>query len=190
MAVDLIRRVCGDTLMFRRAVDSLLSDKCGDPVAFCDRMHEVWAAAARLYLDQVEMSRCTLDGLNGKTEISEPHAVTNAGEEPAETELRIRARLRAYLEQLTIWNRYDLRNAMPASRGLRTKGDYIDALALHLPEIYAETIRLEDRARRFLTSPSEAVLSQAIVSAEHLGKNHISYVLPALEWLTEEDAWQ
>ncbi len=73
---------------------------------------------------------------------------------------------------------------------LKGKKDYIDLLALHLPEIYDETIRLEDWLHRLTLDPSEAVLTRAIVSAEHLSKNHIGYVLPALEWLIDINAWQ
>lgn len=187
--MNLLQRTCTDTLMFRQAVNSVLSHQCREPVVFRDCMYEIWVAAARLYLDQVEICKRDKDDLNAKLGTSEITAVKET-ENPADAEWRIRTRLRAHLEQLTIWERYQMHNAIPASRGLKGKKDYIDSLALHLPEIYGETIRLEDWLHRLMFDASEAVLTRAIVSAEHLGKNHISFVLPALEWLTDADAWQ
>jgi hypothetical protein len=189
MITNLLQRTCTDTLMFRQALSSLLSEQPSEPVVFRDYMYEIWAAASRLYLDQVEICKCDLDDLTARLDSSEI-TVAKETENPADAESRVRARLRAHLEQLTIWERYQMHNAIPASRGLRGKKDYIDSLALHLPEIYGETIRLEDWLHRLALGPTEAVLTRAIVSAEHLGRNHISYVLPALEWLADSDAWQ
>lgn len=189
MITKLLQRTCTDTLMFRQAVNSVLSDQPREPVVFRDCMYEIWAAASRLYLDQVEICKCDIDDLNARLDTSEITAAKEA-ENPADAEGRIRTRLRAHLEHLTIWERYQMHNAIPASRGLKEKKDYIDSLALHLPEIYGETIRLEDWLHRLIIDPSEATLTRAVISAEHLGKNHISYVLPALEWLADADAWQ
>jgi hypothetical protein len=175
--------------MFRQAVDSVLSDQSSEPAVFRDCMYEIWVGASRLYLDQVEIHECDVDDLNATLATIQ---ITAAKEKdnPADAEGRIRTRLRAHLEKLTIWDRFQMHNAIPASRGLKEKEDYIDSLALHLPEIYGETIRLEDLLHRLILDPSETALTRALISAEHLGKNHISYVLPALEWLTDADAWQ
>lgn len=188
MITNLLQRMCTDTLMFRQSVNSVLSDQSRDPMVFRDCMYEIWVAASRLYLDHVELHKCDMDDINARIGTSDI-TIAKEIENPADAEDDIRTRLRAHLEQLPIWGRYDPRYAIPVSRGLKNKEDYMDALARHLPEIYAETLRLEDCAHRLLVHPSEAVLSRAIVSAEHLGRNHISFLLPALEWLTEDDAW-
>lgn len=190
MTWNSIQRLPMDTLRFRESINSLLSDIWTEPLMFCDHLYEVWLAVSRLYLDQVEIHKCTIDDLEAGMGVSGLLATANRVDELAATESQVRVRLRTYLEQLTIWDCYDAKNAIPISRGLKSKEDYIGVLALHLPEVYAETIRLEHCAHKLLADPSKEALSQAIVSAEHLGKNHISYVLPALEWLTDCDAWQ
>lgn len=67
--------------------------------------------------------------------------------------------------------------------------DYLNSIELHLPEIYGETIRIEAQGIEFLRSNDSGSLADVLVGLEHTGRNHISFVLRALDWLVDEISW-
>ena len=185
-----LQEVSSDASQFREAVDALLATDCTEPQLFCDRLYEIWITVSRLYLDMIEVYRWALPNSNEAAHGFESPATIKVNYDSIKTEQRIRVKLQKYLEELKIWDRYNGDHAIPIDRGLKSKADYVSTLSFHLPEIYAETISFEKYVKALSTNPSAAALAGAMVSAQHLGKHHASYVLPALEWLTNLDAWR
>jgi hypothetical protein len=66
----------------------------------------------------------------------------------------------------------------------------MDSFALHLPEIYEASFRVESYARAFQKSQSSTALASLGVGLQHLGRNHISFVRFALEWAADESSWK
>ncbi|MFZ0662947.1 MAG: hypothetical protein WAM66_09670 [Acidobacteriaceae bacterium] len=42
----------------------------------------------------------------------------------------------------------------------------------------------------FLASHVDSALVDLMVGLQHLGRNHTLFLLPALEWATDEDSWE
>ncbi len=73
---------------------------------------------------------------------------------------------------------------------LTTLEEYLNSIELHLPEIYGETLRIEIDGREFLQTNDSGSLAYLLVGLEHAGRNHISFVQRALDWLADEDSWE
>jgi len=65
----------------------------------------------------------------------------------------------------------------------------MNAFGLHLPEIYEEAVRAKGYAKRLLEESGDtgAFLT---VSLDHLCQNHVSFVIPALQWAADESTWR
>jgi hypothetical protein len=72
---------------------------------------------------------------------------------------------------------------------LHTLEDYKSRFALHLPEIYEEPFRVEICAKDFLASHSSSVLAEIDVGLGHLARNHVGFVLQALEGVVDVASW-
>jgi hypothetical protein len=95
----------------------------------------------------------------------------------------LRRRFRKRLEVLQGWSEFQPRNYFFNENQLRTREDYIDNLTLHLPEIYGETISLEDGLKARSLGDVELLSLMAHVA------HHVSYCRIALEILSEQDTW-
>jgi hypothetical protein len=104
-------------------------------------------------------------------------------------ERNLREKFRERLESSPCWIHFKPQNPSSADTGLKTLQDYIEKFTLHLPEIYEETLRVEVCAKSFLNNHNDSALAQLVVGLQHLGRNHISFVLQALEWAADEDSW-
>jgi len=105
-------------------------------------------------------------------------------------ERHLRDGLRQVLESSVSWQRdFKAENDFSDSTGLRTRGDYAAKITLHLPEIYEESFRVEALAKRFLQSHTNGTLEDLAVGLQHLGRNHIGFVLQTLEWAADEGSW-
>lgn len=106
-------------------------------------------------------------------------------------EKSLRENLLQRLESSTCWSRcFKPENSFSELTGLRSRQDYIDKLTLHLPEIYEESFRVEACTKDFLARREGSTLAQLAVGLQHRGRNHISFVLQALEWVADEDSWE
>ena len=106
-------------------------------------------------------------------------------------EKTLREKLHKELESSPCWSRhFKPENSFSELTGLRSRRDYTDKLTLHLPEIYEESFRVEACTKDFLASHDGSALAQLVVGLQHLGRNHISFVLQALEWAADEDSWE
>jgi hypothetical protein len=104
-------------------------------------------------------------------------------------EIEFRAKLKIRLESPAIWAWFEPDNPFSEMSGLRTLQDYKSSLTLHLPEIYGETFRVESCAKDFMKSASSSTLTELGVGLNHLARNHIGFVLHALEGVTDESSW-
>jgi len=60
---------------------------------------------------------------------------------------------------------------------------------LHLPEIYEETVFLEECANILSEQRSRKIAVAMMIGLQHMGRNHISFLQPALDWLSDEEYW-
>jgi hypothetical protein len=106
-------------------------------------------------------------------------------------EKNLREKLQQELASSSCWNHhFNPENSFSELTGLRSRRDYTDRLTLHLPEIYEESFRVEACAKDFLVSHDGSTLAQLVAGLQHLGRNHISFVLQGLEWVADEDSWE
>lgn len=166
---------------YRTAVNKICSTSL-QPSEFRDRIFDVLVSTSKLNLDYLLISRQLRNTEMVPSKYS--HIPTNLQRE----ELH-RAQLRAYLESWGQWSHFDLQDPFSELNGLRTRGDYIDCLALHLPEIYEESFRVEQCAKEFLLNRSDLAGTQLLIGLEHMGRNHISFLQQALGSLAKDSLW-
>jgi hypothetical protein len=188
-SIILFLRIIKDSRDFRAACENLVSLSSIDSCKFRAQMSTFWQLASRLYLDCTELARwCEVD--TGRKMGSRPKGLSTAPVvSSVNIEQSIRGTLRLFFEGVPVWDDFNTENAIPMSRGLINAMDYINSLSLHLPEIYCESFRLERHLTELGRDMDESAKSRALVSVSHMGRNHISFVLPALEWLSDKDNW-
>ncbi len=174
-----------DLVHYREAVDQIFSPTLTTPSDWQQSLLEISIYSSRLYLDYL-LVRKTFPELDGVSS-----AVDGIGHVPADAlrEKRLREKLKHKLESSPSWSHFRPENPFSELTGLRTVRDYTDRFTLHLPEIYEETFRAEICTREFLTNQSAAALARLGVALQHLGRNHIGFVLQALEWAADEGSW-
>jgi len=141
--------------------------------------------ASQLYADYVSLSSdlARLDlAQDGTQSISD-------GEAGALHEGSLRERYTAFLRAIPCWDRLSPNAPFAAITGLRSAADYIEPLALHLPEVYEESIRTEGWAGDITSRATAATVASLLVGLEHMGRNHVLFVLPALQFAADETSW-
>jgi hypothetical protein len=149
------------------------------------------ASTSQLYLDYVliRSDMPKLEKLSRRARRVEPfEAYIDRASINRETVLR--RQFRKQLESLNCWSYFEPDNAFSEHTGLHTLQDYINNFALHLPEIYEETFRVEKCARNFRENQNDSDLADLIIGLEHLGRHHISFAHLALEWAADESSWR
>jgi|GEM_PF-3007310 len=191
MELGLTQAVSHNLSTYRRSLENLITCEASDVDAFREAIYAVWNSVARLYLDCVEITRWNTEGLSTQEACGgEIIASAGNGRSIVEEERVMRIKLRSYLESSPIMKQFDANSSLAAMRGLRSHVDYVQSLVLHLPEIYSESIRLQTYLNNLSIQPSMDDLCAVDTCVNHMGKNHISFVLPALEWLYEESSWR
>lgn len=180
-----IKRLIENCANYRRAVDRLLELTSNEPAAWRALLFEILCCASQLYLDYLHVRKLDID-----REVSETK--DPGGEFPGSNiarEKAIREAVRQRLSLSPIQAHFDPRSRMNVLRGLASIDDYFNNLTLHVPEVYEESIRLQAIAERFSQCQSGSALARMIVSAEHLARNHVSFLQSALDQLSDEDSW-
>ncbi len=121
--------------------------------------------------------------------VASKRAVLDLVQSDGLAERSIRKRLRQELETSPSWTTFRPENPFSELTGLHSLQDYTDKLALHLPEVHEETFAVEACLISFLANRNSAALAQTFIGLQHLGRNHISFVLQALEWAADEGSW-
>lgn len=176
-----------DLVSYREAVDKVFSSALAKPTDWQQCFREILICASQLYLDYLLVMK-TLPAMEAAVA-----SKGSGGRVRVDTfrEKTLREKLQQRLESSTCWNHhFKPENSFSELTGLRSRRDYTDKLTLHLPEIYEESFRVETFTKDFMASHDGSALAQLVVGLQHLGRNHISFVLQPLEWVADEDSWE
>lgn len=174
-----------DSVRYREAVDNLFSRALAKPTDWQHCLKEILICASQLYLD----SLLVMKNLPAMEAVASKGKSGRIGADILR-EKNLREKLQQKLESSPCWSHhFKPENSFSESTGLRSRRDYTDRFTLHLPEIYEESFRVEAYAKDFLSSHDDTALAGLVVGMQHLGRNHISFVLQALEWAADEDSW-
>jgi hypothetical protein len=100
----------------------------------------------------------------------------------------LRGRFRERLQSFP-WSCFVAENAFSVFTGLNTTEDYLRRFSLHLPEIYTESLRLEQDVYAFAKYLDGQSRADLLVGLQHVSRNHISFVIQALAWAADPDSW-
>ncbi len=172
-------------VQYRQAVDQILSSDLTSPQSWRVCFSEILICTSRLYLDYLLVTK----GLPELESLAFKRSNTGLTSTDSGREFELRLKLGKKLDSLAGWPGFVAQNSFSKLTALRTVQDYIDSFSLHLPEIYEETFRVEACTKSFLTNQDSSALAHVSVGLQHLGRNHASFVLQALEWAADEGSW-
>jgi hypothetical protein len=184
--LDQLEKLQSDLVSYREAVDQIVSSTLTTPRDWQQRLLEVLVCASQLYLDYLLVVR----NLSALEAVASKGGGSDRVRADALRERTLREKLKHELESSPSWNHFWPENPFSELTGLRSLQDYTDKFTLHLPEIYEETFRAEACTKDFLTNRHASALAQLVVALQHLGRNHIGFVLQALEWASDEGSWE
>ena len=174
-----------DLVNYRGAVDNIFSSSLVTSTDWQQCFQEILICAGQLYLDYLLVMKnlSSMNGLSSKN-------TTKRIRLDMKHETILRKKLKQELESSVCWvSQFKPENPFSELTGLRSREDYADKLTLHLPEIYNESFRVETYTKSFLANLDTSELDQLLVGLQHIGQNHISFVLQALEWMADKDSW-
>lgn len=174
-----------DCQRYRFAIDRLLDANHVQSDSMRGHFLEVRVTSSQLYLDYATLYR---DLPQIKTTCSK-HSADRQQSRAMERERDLRTQFKTRLRPSQIWTHFRPNNSFSEMNRLTCLDDYLNSIELHLPEIYGETIRIEAQGIEFLRSNDSGSLADVLVGLEHTGRNHISFVLRALDWLVDEISW-
>ncbi len=180
-----LEKLSSDLVSYRKIVDRIFSADSLDLRQWQRYFFDVLISVSQLYLDYL----LVMKEVPALEAVSSKRPRFDIVSTDIHRERILRKRLREQLESSPHWVHFRPQNPFSEDTGLRTLQDYIDKFALHLPEIYEETFRVELCTKKFITTHSDSALAQLIVGLEHLGRNHISFVQQALAWAADEISW-
>jgi hypothetical protein len=180
-----LEKLLSDLVSYREAVDQIFSPAHRTHRGWQQCFLDILICTSQLYLDYLLVTK-SLHALEADASESGRADVVSAN---IAHEMRLRAELRNKLTSSSTWLGFTPENSFSDLTGLHELQDYVNNLTLHLPEIYEETFRIEICTKDFLTSHNNSVLAQLAISLQHIGRNHISFVLQVLEWVADEDSW-
>jgi hypothetical protein len=173
---------------YRSAMDRLFSLPLARPSDCRKYFLNLLICVTRLYLDVLvlsnELSKGSVPRRTTALRRPEPISVD------ADRFMKLREHFRERLDSLQCWEYFQPEIPFSELTGLRTRSDYLNSFTLHLPEIYEETVRAEKYAQAVLGTRGTIRTSELMVSLQHLGHNHISFVLPSLQWAADEMTWR
>lgn len=184
--LDQLKKLQLDLVSYREAVDEIFSLSPATPRAWQQRLFEILVCTSQLYLDYLLVVR-NLPALDA---VSSKGSSSDLVRADVLRERNLREKLKHELESSPPWNHFRPENSFSEFTGLRSLQDYMDQFTLHLPEIYEETFRAEVCTKDFLANRNAFALAQLVVALQHLARNHIGFVLQALEWALDEGSWE
>ena len=181
-----IKQLVSNLRTYRSTLNSLLSAPLVRPRDCRAYLRRVHVCTSQLYLDTLLIGPKLLELRLSKNKGTSDELNVRAN---VQREKDFRRQFKKRIHSRKCWKHFAPETPFSELTGLRTAPDYLNNFALHLPEIHEETFRLEQYAKRFLQAPSDSLAASILVSLQHLGRNHISFVLPALQWVTDESTW-
>jgi hypothetical protein len=183
---DQLKKLQIDLIGYREAVDHIFSS-APNPKSWQECFFEILLRTSQLYVDYLLVMK-TLPALEA---VSSKGGSNGQGRANILREENLRENLQRELESSPCWtHHFKPQNPFSELTGLRSRRDYIDRITLHLPEVYEETFRVEECTKEFLETHNGTALAHLVIGLQHLGRNHISFVLQALEWAANEDSWE
>jgi hypothetical protein len=181
---DQLDKLQVDLVGYRKAVDQIFSPALTTPKDWRECFLGILICTSQLYVDYLlVMKNLPVMGGMSKSGSSDQLRADMARERD------LRKRLKDELESSPCWSHFLPENPFAGLTGLHTRQDYVDRFTLHLPEIYEETFRVEAYTKNFMGNHSAAALARISVALQHLGRNHIIFVLQPLEFASDEDSW-
>lgn len=175
------------TAGFRQAFDRIFVSPCQTGEECLNYFGSVLLFASQLYADYVSL---TFD--LARLEVPEAPVQVSRADRAATFPNRegdLRNRCSAVLRAMPCWGELDSNAPFGKITGLQSPADYIERLALHLPEIYEESIRVEGWANGLGAGSAATTLGPLVVGLEHMGRNHLLFALPALQFAADETSW-
>jgi|HubBroStandDraft_6_1064221.scaffolds.fasta_scaffold900423_2 hypothetical protein len=169
---------------YRSSVDRILCDDLSEACAFQRICRQIQLNATELQVDR----HLILD-LISRMRLALKSGPSLQPKQDVRREHDLRERLKRVVESLPVWSQFNWQNPLAKAAGLLSVEDYINSLQLHLPEIYEETLILEERASTLLQTRSRRIATEITIGLQHMGRNHISFLQPALDWLSDEENW-
>ena len=174
-----------DLVYYRKTLVQIFSKPAKTPTDLRQYFFDLLVCTSQLYLDYLLVLKDSTSYETKKTKF--PRKKFPVADIHHEKDLR--ERFRRALESSPHWEHFIPENPFADETGLHTLDDYLHRFTLHLPEIYEETFRIETDLKIFLENLSDEVLAHLLVSLQHMGRNHISFVLQTLEWAAEDISW-
>ncbi len=181
-----------DMRQYQIGVNRIFVRKFTLPRHYATYFLEVLAETSRLYLDNLTLRklepRVPAKLASRAADKRSIRAKPSAG---AVIETTLRKRLTKRIESLPGWSEFHPRNEFVTENFLKTPADYMNRLTLHLPEIYGETVNLNNCVRGLLDKGPfpDCYLAELEVGLEHVA-HHASYCRHTLEILSDEDNWR
>lgn len=181
-----LQKLLGTLTSYREMVDRLFSESLLEPKDWRAYFSDLLISVSQLHLGCLIFVHNSYGFEAGSSFIS----TDRLPKIDISREQSFRSKLRAYLESRIFWDDFHPEDASLMPIELRTAQDYLDNLSLHLPEIYEESLRIEGYVNVFRESSSGLVFTSVIVGLQHISRNHIAFVQPTLEWISNEDLWE
>jgi len=178
----ILEKLVSHLVAYRVVMERIFSEPLSGPDECREYFFELLISASTLYLDYLLVLR----------ELSKVHARRRTASDfikpDIQREASLRRRFTERIQSLPSWKGFQPEMAFSEYTGLRNLTDYLHSFTVHLPEIYEETFSAEQYAKRMLEGSGESG-SRLTVSLEHLARNHISFVIQALQWAAAEVSW-
>jgi len=183
MHKELEELIC-DVRGFRAAMDVIFSSELSEASACRKYFLTLLICLSRLYLRYLSI----VDDLPSLEAVSSEFDMSLLKKD-VPREALVRQRFKERLQSSSCWSSFAPENAFSQLTNLHTLANYISSFALHLPEIYEETFRVEQYTLNFLENESGAALDYLVIALQHICRNHVNFVHFALEWAAEESSW-
>ena len=186
---EILDATAADGAAYRIAVGRILHGTMATSGALRRRLTSVLASVGRLYLDYLsilenaeKLERVAVAGRSARR-------AARSVRRRAERENAMRNDLAAFLGTSRHWGEI-FRSPAPAfaSVGLRDRDDCAREIIVHLPEIYGETLKIDECIAGFYATRAADTLVDLVVGMQHLGRNHAVFLLPALEFAADPGA--
>lgn len=177
---DQLENLCADLVAYRAAVNRVYSSKLSRSRDCRRYLVDVLVCATRLYLDSLSLTKAlsSVESMPGASLIGIDRRRYAS----------FRKRFRERLRSRPAWAFFRPEIPFAEFIGLRTLESYLENFGLHIPEVYEETFRVEQYARRWLDH-NERSVEALLVAMQHMSRNHISFLVPALQWAADEGSW-
>jgi len=181
-----LERLGSDLTAYRLAMDRIFSKSLSRPSDCREYFFDLLVCVTRIYLDYLLLGKelSKIPARRIPVTNLQPKAIKLDSNRAKSLQDRFKERLRSQ----NCWQHFRPDIPFAELTGLHTASDFMKCFTVDLPEIYEETLRAKQYVKRLLEKSGESGTSLA-VSLEHLCRNHVSTVMQALQWASDESTW-